>query len=273
MSTIIQDPRIVARYLSVNPVIPNQQEAVKYLLNNLTGVWPNLSEEVKSEFTLIWRADSVPKEVLSEWRHDRVPATRPSSLTRKDYQEVAAKIKLYPATVRAFAEAESNGGGYNNDNSLKMLFEGQWFYYLANKAGVNVRHFAARYPSIVYPRWVKTHYLGGIREYERLSVAIQIQRESAIMASSWGMFQLLGVNYKEGGHASPQAMLNAYQTGERAQLESIANFMKVRGIADALIRGDWTRAVTLYNGPGQVAYYSQRLRSLFQKWYREWGTN
>lgn len=49
--------------------------------------------------------------------------------------------------------------------------------------------------NILYPKWEKGHYKGGFRQYERLEQARRINHEAADASASWGMFQVMGLNY------------------------------------------------------------------------------
>lgn len=51
------------------------------------------------------------------------------------------------------------------------------------------------YPTICFPKWDKSKYLGGASEYKRLEIAKKIDEECALKSASWGMFQIIGFNH------------------------------------------------------------------------------
>ena len=246
---------------------PWQQDAIRLW-------WEFTDPEVRDEVLRLYRNTDgipVPAPEPEGWHPDRVPSTPPRRLTRADYQRVAAQIGLWPATLKAFADVESNGGGFNTDGTLKMLFEGQWFWWHLQQAGIPPRPLQSRYPTIVYPGWRKDVYLGGIREYQRLRVAIGIHTESALKSASWGVFQLMGFHHQLVGFKTCEDMLVEFQEGEGSHLETIGKFMVSKGIVRALQAGNWNQAVRLYNGEGQVAVYAPRLQARFNHWFNQWG--
>lgn len=44
--------------------------------------------------------------------------------------------------------------------------------------------------NILYPKWEKGHYKGGMGEYDRLEQARKINHEAADASASWGCFRL-----------------------------------------------------------------------------------
>ena len=44
-------------------------------------------------------------------------------------------------------------------------------------------------------KWTKSHYEGGMGEYERLKKALAIHEKAAACSASWGLFQIMGFNY------------------------------------------------------------------------------
>jgi len=49
-----------------------------------------------------------------------------------------------------------------------ILFEGHIFWRELKKQGLDPEKYVAGNENILYPKWEKGHYYGGIREYERL---------------------------------------------------------------------------------------------------------
>lgn len=67
---------------------------------------------------------------------------------------------------------------------------------IKNKFGLDKAVAAQKsYPTICFPKWDKSKYLGGAHEYKRLEIAKKIDEECALKSASWGMFQIMGFNF------------------------------------------------------------------------------
>lgn len=199
-----------------------------------------------------------PPPVLEDnnnWDPYRATEGVATRLTAAHYAAAAEQYRIPVVDLKAFAEIESNGGGFLPDGRMKILFEGQWFWWHLQQLNLKPEHLQHRFPTIVYPRWTRKHYVGGAREWDRLAVAQGIHETAALKSASWGMFQLMGFNAEVGGYPTVQAMLADYQKGEDRQLLSILQFMEKKGINRALRSGNYRQAITLYNGSGQVDHY------------------
>ena len=68
----------------------------------------------------------------------------------------------------------------------------------------------------------KKHYKTGEKEYERLEKAKQIDKEAAYLATSWGMFRISGLRYKECGFTSiKEFVYNHYQTEKEMKFQNL----------------------------------------------------
>lgn len=92
-------------------------------------------------------------------------------------------------------------------------------------------------------------------------------RDTACMiaASSWGMYQLLGVNLYD-DHVGWDTDIGTY-LGSAAQQNTFNNFCRWRGIDPAMdVRDDSKRRdfAKVYNGPGNIDQYADRLLHAYQ---------
>lgn len=165
-------------------------------------------------------------------------------LTREDFIDDAELIGCDVETIMAVARIESRGSGFDPDGFPITLFEGHWFSkYTKGK-------YDKDYPTISYPRWTKQHY-GRTRQQERqrLELAMSLDRNAAILSSSWGMFQIMGFNFSRCGFKTVQQFVNAMCKSENAQLEIFTQFILNNGLADELRDRRWADFARLYNGP------------------------
>lgn len=84
-------------------------------------------------------------------------------------------------------------------------------------------------------------------------------------ACSWGLLQVLGLNATNCGFADVLSFRAAMETDERSQLDAALKFMDHNGALGCLRKLDFDGYARIWNGNGQVADYSRRLRAAFIK--------
>jgi len=184
-------------------------------------------------------------------------------LTQQDYEDAAFMLCCDVATIKAVAEVESNGGGFNSNYTPKILFEGHWFHRLTDGKFTNLIN-----RNISYPRWVRTFY--NENQHKRLQKAVKLDRDSALKSTSWGKFQIMGFNYDKCGFRHVQEFVNAMFESERAQLGAFVNFIISMNLDDELRSHDWARFAYFYNGPGFAKNkYDLKLANAYKKFNKE----
>ena len=153
----------------------------------------------------------------------------------------ANKLGCEVAAVRAVVDVES-GGGFLPDGRPKILFERHYFCRLTKG------RFDAAHPGISNGAW-GGYGAGGAHQYDRLAEAIKCDRDAALRSASWGMFQIMGDNYRAAGFADVEAYVKAMVSGEPAQLDAFVAFVRKTGLDDELARRDWAGFARGYNGP------------------------
>lgn len=181
-------------------------------------------------------------------------------ITDQQFKEAAKAIGCKVSRIRAVYEIEAAGRGYLADGRVKILFEGHRFWKTIAKKGVpekQIQEAAALYPSILYKKWTRKHYIGGAAEWDRMSQAYKVcdlvglPAAIALEVASYGSFQIMGENHAMCGYGSAHEMLAAYNMhGEYEQLQSFIKFIKSKGLADHLIAGNWAKFAAGYNGTG-----------------------
>lgn len=188
-------------------------------------------------------------------------------LTEKDYELVAALLDCEVAALKAVQEVETGGkGGFFAPGKPAILFEGHIFWSQLKKKGLNPECYCAGNEDILYPKWEKIHYKGGLREYSRLEKAREINREAADASASWGMFQIMGFNYAACGEPTVESFVSAMCESELKQLVLSARFIKKAGMLPALQTKNWAEFAKRYNGPAYAANrYDKKLSEAYQK--------
>jgi hypothetical protein len=171
-------------------------------------------------------------------------AGKATRLDDRAIESAATKIGCSVAAVRAVIDVES-AGGFLGDGRPKILFERHYFSRLTKGK------FDSSHPGISNPKW--GGYRGGTAEYERLGEALKLDRDAALRSASWGLFQIMGDNFRTCGFANAEAFVKAMVSGEAAQLDAFVAFVKKNGLGDELTRLDWAGFARGYNGPAYKA--------------------
>ena len=190
-------------------------------------------------------------------------------ITENDFDELAQKFNIEKAALKAIFTVEAGGksGFLKEDPNIPVtLEEGHIFYkYIQNKHK-NAAEIAKKYPDICYKSWTKQYYKTGLNEYKRYLKAAEIDEECAMLATSWGMGQCMGFNYKACGYNSVQEFVKAMYESERNQLLAMCNFIKSNNkMYKALQNKDFKTFASIYNGSGQVNYYGSKLEQAYEK--------
>ena len=194
--------------------------------------------------------------------------TMGKKLTDSDFNMIALDFELKPAYVRAIFKVEAGGksGFLKDDPKIPVtLEEGHIFYKYLKEKGYDVEDMCLKYGNICYQKWTKIHYRTGLKEYDRYLQAKKIDEECAMLATSWGLGQIMGFNYKAAGYNTVQDFVNAMYESEKNQLLAMCRFIKSnKAMYTALKNEDWAKFAKLYNGPGYaVNQYDKKLKEAF----------
>jgi len=171
-------------------------------------------------------------------------------LTDDDFKLLGLLLDCEPAALKAVQKVETGGrGGFFAPGKPAILFEGHIFWSQLKKKGIDPNKFVAGNGNILYPKWEKGHYKGGMGEYERLEQARKINREAADASASWGMFQIMGFNHAACGERSVESFVEAMHESERKQLLLFGRFIRQAKMVPALQAKNWAAFAKLYNGP------------------------
>lgn len=182
-------------------------------------------------------------------------------VSEQGYIDAAKLIGCDVAAVKAVAVVESSGGGFDPEGFPKTLFEGHWFHKLTNGK------FAAENPTLSYAKWTKQFYGKTWQEEKaRLAKAAELDKTSAHMSASWGMFQIMGFNFAKCGFKTIQQFVNAMCKDEDSQMTVFAEYIVNAGLADELRDQRWADFARLYNGPAFAQNkYDIKLAKAYEK--------
>jgi hypothetical protein len=187
----------------------------------------------------------------------------PLKLSDRDIDDAAHLLNCERATILAVLEVESNGNGFLPDGRPVILFEahlfGRFTDYRYNKT----------HPSISRTSWTRSLYKGGAAEHSRLEQAMILDREAALMSCSWGLFQILGSNYRAAGFTTLQQFVNAMWRSEGDHLKAFVSFVKTNKLDDDLREKRWSSFARGYNGPRYAENrYHIKLANSYKKFAR-----
>lgn len=186
-------------------------------------------------------------------------------LTEEDFILMAQLLGCETAALKAVQKVETGGrGGFFAPGKPAILFEGHVFWKQLENRGFNPNKYVTGNEDILYSKWEKGHYKGGIKEYERLEKARSINREAADASASWGMFQIMGFNYMACDEKSVEGFVTAMCESERKQLILSGRFIKKGGMLPELIAKNWSEFASKYNGKGyKQNKYDEKLQSAY----------
>lgn len=190
-------------------------------------------------------------------------------IDNKSYINAARQIGCDPAAIKAVAIVESNGSPFNEDRSLKMLFEGHVFWRQLTKAGINPSDHVTGNHDILFKNWQRDKYLGGELEYKRLEKALKIDKECALKSASWGAFQIMGYHAEALGFPDVFSFVFHLDTGIEANFDVFSRFInKDARLVKALKELDFEKFKHIYNGPGKNNY-AERMNKTYNKYKTE----
>ena len=190
-------------------------------------------------------------------------------LTNERIADIARKNQIDPAALLAVKEVESNGGGFLPNGKPKILFEGHIFYRILSQSVNTLRlnQLCRQYPNIIYPKWDRSKYLGGDKEYIRLANAMNINQAAALKSASWGMFQVMGMNYAQCDCKDIDEFVGKMRSSSEDQLMLTIRFLKNNRLCGALNNHNWASFARSYNGPSYAANkYDTKLAQAYLKY-------
>lgn len=185
-------------------------------------------------------------------------------LIEGDIDIAASTIGCDPAWVHAVIDVEAGGrSGFlpAPDSRPIILFESHQFHVLTGG------RFDGVQPNLSTPTWVRNYGPSGPHQWDRMQMAMRLDEDAALKSASWGMFQVMGSNFKMLGYGSVQDMARDMQTGEPAHLRAFVTFCRKSGAAARLAADDPAGFARIYNGPGYAQNeYDIKLQEAHDKW-------
>jgi hypothetical protein len=181
--------------------------------------------------------------------------------------DYAKEIGIEPAFLKAVTNVESKGYGFFPNGSCVILFERHIFYQrVASKFGVKrAQEWMDKYPNVCHNLRSQSAYFGGMREWDRLNLAKNLDPECALLSASWGMFQIMGFNYKVCGYDDVGSFVSDMCETERYQVGAVAMFIRNQPhLWNAARKLDFAAFAKGYNGAAYAENaYDRKLRDAY----------
>lgn len=182
-------------------------------------------------------------------------------ITDKAYSAAALKLGVEVAVIKAIASVETKGSAWITPGVPQILYERHIMARLLKAKGVSL----AGLPSDLV-NTTPGGYGKFSEQHGKLDRAVQIDRACALQSCSWGMFQLMGFNYKACGYGTVQEFVNAMYKSEDEQLNAFVGFIKSNTQLNQALRSkDWATVARLYNGADyKINSYDQKLAVAYE---------
>lgn len=171
--------------------------------------------------------------------------------TQEKAASLASALGADAPSILAVADVESGGRSDLPDGRPQILLEAQWFHNFTGG------RYDSSHPNISSPFWNRELYKGGAAEYDRLAEAAALDPHAALMSASWGLFQIMGFNFRPAGFQTPEAFVESIRGGDDNDMTAFANFIQANpAMLSALRNHDDRTFAALYNGTGQIDLYA-----------------
>lgn len=210
-----------------------------------------------------------PDSTLIALADSLAPDYMPDILSEEDYVDVARRLGIEVAAVKAVVEIEAgkDQGGFVEPGLPIINFDLTQFRRLAARHKINLTPYRKSHAVVFSPPNAKAYGGHQYAQHARLKAASEIDRKTAVYATYWGMFQIGGANWKICGTDSYEDFVDRMCRSERDQLELFAALIEKCGYTKHLRDHNWAAFARGYNGPGYRRYnYHTRMAKAYARY-------
>jgi LysM repeat protein len=196
------------------------------------------------------------------------PWTLPDSgdarkLVASDFSDAARQLECETAAVRAVAEVESGGRtGFDAAKRPKILFEIHLFRSNTNRRFDRTHpHLSAPYSS---PRRRQSYRKD---QWQVIREAFALDPAAAVKSASWGMFQVLGSNYRICGWTTVRQFAADMFVSEAQHMRAFLGFCRANNLVRHLRTKNWAAFARGYNGPDYASNaYDTKMANAYRRY-------
>lgn len=183
-------------------------------------------------------------------------------LTEQQIREVAKKYDVPYASLKAVILTEARSDGFYSHTLIPVVrFENHIFHKKTN--GI----YAKSHPTLSSKTFTNKYNKQGYNEYLRFLQAYDIDSDSAIWSTSWGIGQVMGFNFAVTGAMNLHQFMNNMFDSESKQIEAMMGFIKANGLLQAMRNSDWSTFARGYNGKDYALNkYHTKLASAYKQY-------
>ena len=206
----------------------------------------NWLDEVKHEVKQQIKARRPGKKKRKKKRFSPIDTT--GLITPELINRCAAELKVPVQNLQLVFDAVRVDHGRIKDGRASLTFNGELLWFELKRRGLKIKALKKSRKDVLYSTHDESLRRKGAREYDRLDGALQIHPDAAMMASSWGMMQVLGVHYKKMGYPTVYAFATAQHNSEAQQFIDFLLLMKHKTFRKILLNADWNQFGVEYFG-------------------------
>lgn len=197
------------------------------------------------------------------------------NLTETELEQLAGLAKVGTAVIKAFITVESGGKGFDPETGkLIIQFEPHWFSkFLTQK---NIPHTLNKsvntsgkteYTITAKDITLKNGVQGQQSEWQAFNAAFKIDPDSAMLATSIGLMQVMGFHHITLGYQTVGEMWDDFKKGEFEQARGGLQFIISKvPLYEALKKKNWPNVARYYNGPNYaINKYDVKLKEAYEK--------
>ncbi|WKJ90882.1 N-acetylmuramidase family protein [Methylomonas montana] len=238
---------------------PATISAIDYFQYHYVGVKPDGRIDPNGASLILLNKKAENPQCASD-RVDLPSLGNASKLQDNDFTQASTKLGCEVAAIRAVTEIESKGDGFLVSKRPKILFEAHIFSRLTYHC------FDKSYPDISSKAWNKKLYKGNEDEYPRLIKAMAIDRNAALQSASWGMFQIMGFNYRASGYSAVERFVEDMFKSESEHLSAFVEYIKTNKLTSTLKDKNWAAFAAAFNGPDYAQNaYDTKMAAVYKK--------
>lgn len=185
-------------------------------------------------------------------------------LNDKQLEMVAQSNGIPLAGLKAIIEVETRGRGFYNKTLIPVVrLENHKFSELT-KGKYDQSH-----PHLSSPDFTNTYNRAGLGEYDRFEEAYALDGKAAVYATSWGIGQVMGSNWRACGYDNLNKFLQDAFTSEYTQLLMMFYFIAYhpKPMLDYIRHQKWDKFARHYNGANYKQNdYDTKLANAFTRY-------